>query len=483
MSHPRRALDLQTTGSAALDSILGGGIPVRSVVVVAGEPGSGKTVLTLQMLFAAAREGKSSLYFTTLSEPAAKIIQFMQLFDFFDADLLHERIEIADLGAAIRTGAASVVDVMQHKIDEREPAFVVVDSYRALLELLEAGTSPRTFTYDLACQTAAWGATTVFVGEYSRGEVALRAEFAIADGIILLGSEREELTSVRGLEVLKMRGLRYSSGRHFFDIGVAGLSVYPRVSAPFATDRQVGIGLADRAATGIAGLDDAVGGGWPRRSTTVVQGDTGTGKTLLALRFLLEGAAAGEPGVLFSLEETPGQLRTVAASVGWDLAKAEAEGLLTLVYTSPVELSTDRFLREACDAITHGGARRAVFDSLTSMGLGVPSARRFNELVYAIAKQLGDQGVTLVMTVEARELVGAGAACSDGVSFIADNLVRLTYVPGERGRARAITVIKARGVDHASDSRALVIGHDGLRVLPARVVDGRDPGRPPAERS
>ena len=82
-----------------LDTILGGGIPVRSVTVVAGEPGSGKTVLTLQMLFHQARQGKKCLYFTTLSEPALKIIRYMQLFSFFDADLIDERIVFVDLGS------------------------------------------------------------------------------------------------------------------------------------------------------------------------------------------------------------------------------------------------------------------------------------------------------------------------------------------------------------------------------------------------
>jgi circadian clock protein KaiC len=464
-SASKLALARQTTGAPPFDAILGGGIPAGSVVVVAGEPGSGKTVLVLQMLFAAAREGKRSLYFTTLSEPAAKLIRFMQRFDFFDADLLHDRIALTDLGDAIRAGAGTVIDVLQAKIDEVEPAFVVIDSYRALLELLENDASPRAFTYDLACQTAAWGATTVLVGEYARAEVAQRPEFAIADGIIFLGSEREELTSVRGLEVLKMRGLGYSSGRHFFDISEEGLIVYPRVSAPFASERQAGIDLDERAGTGIAGLDDAVGGGWPRHSTTVVQGATGTGKTLLALQFLVAGVAAGEPGVLFSLEETPGQLRTVARSIGLDLEAAEAAGLLSIIYTSPVELSTDRFLREAGEAVRAVGARRAVFDSLTTMGLGVPSTRRFKELVYAIAKQLGSERVTALMTVEAPELVGPGSVSVDGVSFIADNVVQLRYVASDRGRARSVTVVKARGLDHASDARALVIGRDGLRVL------------------
>ncbi|HXK29709.1 MAG TPA: RAD55 family ATPase, partial [Candidatus Binatia bacterium] len=85
MTEHTSTLEWLGTGSAALDAILGGGIPAQSVTVIAGEPGSGKTVFTLQALFHHARQGKKCLYFTTLSEPALKVIRYMQLFSFFDA--------------------------------------------------------------------------------------------------------------------------------------------------------------------------------------------------------------------------------------------------------------------------------------------------------------------------------------------------------------------------------------------------------------
>ena len=135
-----------------------------------------------------------------------------------------------------------------------------------------------------------------------------------------------------------------------------------------------------------------LGGGLPRASATVVQGGTGTGKTLLGLQFLLEGARNGEPGIHFLLEETPDQLRGIAHGLGWDLAGSSERGLITLSYTSPVELSTDRFLDRARQQIERLGARRAVLDSLTSMALGVPSERRFKELVYAITKHFRGAG-------------------------------------------------------------------------------------------
>ena len=95
-------LERLTTGSGAFDRILGGGIPARSVNIIAGKPGVGKTLFSLQMLFALARLGKKCLYLTTLAEPSLKLLQYMQQFSFFDESLLESSIVFADLGSVIR---------------------------------------------------------------------------------------------------------------------------------------------------------------------------------------------------------------------------------------------------------------------------------------------------------------------------------------------------------------------------------------------
>jgi circadian clock protein KaiC len=136
---------------------------------------------------------------------------------------------------------------------------------------------------------------------------------------------------------------------------------YPRVSAPLDVESQAGTSITERVRTGIAGLDDLLGGGLPRSSTTIVQGGTGTGKTLMGLQYLVAGAMEGEKGVFFTLEETPAQLRSIALGLGWDLAALEARDLLVIRYASPVELSTDRFLHDALTLVRELGARRAVF--------------------------------------------------------------------------------------------------------------------------
>jgi circadian clock protein KaiC len=457
-------LERHATGSPALDHILGGGIPARSVNVVAGEPGSGKTIFALQLLFHYARLGLKSIYFTTLSEPSLKLIAYLQQFSFFDAALLDEMIRIVDLGAALRRRdeGALLADI-DARVAQDEPVLVVIDSFKALSDMLPDAVRARSFVYDLAVQMAGWGATTLLLGEYTDAEMGRRAEFAIADGILRFGSRRVDLTSTRELDVLKLRGAAFVAGRHFFEIGPGGMSFYPRVRGPEgAADPRIPI--TERVPSGVAGLDRLLAGGLPRASATVIHGGTGTGKTILGLHFLVEGARLGQPGILFLLEETPNQLREIGRGFGWDLDGLEAAGQLRIIYASPVELSTDRFLDQARREVQRGGAQRAVLDSLTSMSLGVPSEPRFRELVYALNKHFRAAQVTSIMTMEAADLLGAAQLSGQGVSFAADNVIQLRYVEGEGRLERGVSVLKARGVAHATELCRLTIGPRGAEI-------------------
>jgi circadian clock protein KaiC len=459
----RVTIERLKTGSDALDRILGGGLPARSVNVIAGEPGSGKTVFALQLLFHFAREGKKSLYFTTLSEPAVKLVAFMQHFSFFQPALMNDLIQILDIGATVREGDVErTLTSITDRVEENEPDVVVIDSFKAVGDLLADRSRARIFVYDLAVHMVSWGATTLLVGEYLDDHVGTSPEFAIADGIVRFSSRRTELTAMRELDILKLRGSNYITGRHFFEIGPDGMTFYPRVRGPEAEDPPRR--LDDRVATGIAGLDRLLDGGLPRASGTIVQGGTGTGKTLLGLQFLIEGASRGEAGIFFSLEESRNQLCEVAASYGWDVAALEARGLLTIVYTSPVELSTDAFLDRARSLVERVAARRAVIDSLSSLALGVISERRFKELVYALTRHFRLADVTLMMTMEIAELLGSGLLSGYGVSFAADNLIQLRYVEVGARLERGLSVLKARGVRHGTEVRWMKIGARGIEV-------------------
>ena len=449
----------------AFDRILGGGLPMRSVNVIAGEPGAGKTIFALQMLFHQARQGKKCLYLTTLSEPSLKLISYMQQFSFFDESLIaSKRVVIADLGSVVRRkGPDETLAEITGRVEREEPAVVVIDSFKAMRDFLGDSPAVRTFVYDLAVHMSAWGAVSLLVGEYTPEEIASLSEFAIADGIIRLSNRRQELSAIREVEVLKLRGANVVTGGHFFEIGGDGLAFFPRVRSPEGPIAEPEA-LDERVPTGAAGLDEMLGGGLPRASATVVQGGTGTGKTLLGLQFLLEGARNGEPGIHFTLEETTNQLRRIAQGFGWDLRPLEERGLFTFSYVSPVELSTDRFLDRARQEVERLGARRAVLDSLTSMALGVPSERRFKELVYAVTKHFRAAGVTLNMNMEIADLLGSAQLSGHGISFAADNVIQLKYVEVEGCLERGVSVLKARGVRHATDVRRLSIDAGRIEV-------------------
>ncbi len=460
--NPGATIEMLSTGDEPLDAILGGGVPLRSVNVVAGTPGSGKTLFTMQTFFRLARRGMKCLYFTTLSEPAVKLIRYIQAFPFYDERLLDDAVRFVDVSTVLRTnGAEEAVSAIIARVEKEQPALVAIDSFKAIGDLMSEPVRHRTLVHDLAVHIATWGATTFLVGEYAANEIASWPEFAIADGIILLAYRPVELTAVRELSILKLRGANYVAGTHFLDITSEGVRFHPRVRAPEAGDHW---SAGERVTSGVRGLDALLGGGLPRGSATVVQGASGTGKTLLGLHFAMEGAHRGEPAALFILEETPDQLRQIARGFGGDPDALEARGALHLHYASPVELSTDRFLNEVRDRMTRIGARRVVLDSLTSLALGVLSERRFKELVYALSKHVRAVGATLLMTMEIPELLGSSVLSGHGVSFAADNLVQLRYVEAGGRLERAVLVIKVRGSNHATQAHHVDVDERGLCV-------------------
>lgn len=463
----RKKLPRIATGVQKLDHILDGGFPAQSVNVISGEPGAGKTIFTLQTVFEAARNGMKCIYFTTLSEPAVKLIRFMQLFDFFDDELLKESVVLADLGSVLRTqGAQAALMALTERVEDEDPALVVVDSFKAIHDLIKAG-ERRTFVYDLAVSMTGWGATTMLVGEYTEQEHLDLPEFAIADGIIQLRAARSGLTMTRELIVRKLRGSTFIAGTHFFDITPEGIDFVPRVRAPEIPEHVPepnASGQLKRMPTGVDGLDDILRGGWPAASTTVAVGGTGTGKTLIGLQFLMEGARRGEPGVLLALEEDPNQVRTTARGFGWDLKALEEAGLLAIRYIPPIEISTDRFLQDALSVVDSIGAQRLVLDSLTSLSLGAISDKRFMELVYVLTKHLRSRGITSMMNLEVTELLGTGKISGHGLSFAADNILYARYIESKGRLERAITVIKSRGIEHATELHDLKITGDGIEV-------------------
>lgn len=257
----------------SVDDILHGGIPKYAVTVISGGPGTGKTVLTQQLMFDNAKRGAKCIYFTTLSEPVPKLIRNMSSFEFFDENLVGHGFQFADIGTALRTGGPqAALDKVAEMVEAEQPDIVAIDSFKAIHDLAPDVESARLFVYDLAVQLSIWSVTSFLVGEYSIEDIHVSPEFAIADAIINIVYEQEELLRLREIEILKLRGSDFNSGRHFLNISSAGVRVYPRVGT---IPEEEHVELKQRIASGVPGLDELFHGGLLDGSATLIEGATG----------------------------------------------------------------------------------------------------------------------------------------------------------------------------------------------------------------
>ena len=135
-----RVIDRLSTGDAGLDQVLGGGLPVGSLIIVAGPPGSGKTILAQQICFSNATAERKAVYYTTWSEPHDKMVRHLEPFSFFDLDGLGDRVEFLHLaeqiGAESKDAFAAAADEILRRAFETKPVIIVIDSSKALHDIV-----------------------------------------------------------------------------------------------------------------------------------------------------------------------------------------------------------------------------------------------------------------------------------------------------------------------------------------------------------
>jgi circadian clock protein KaiC len=228
--------------------------------------------------------------------------------------------------------------------------------------------------------------------------------------------------------------------------------------------------------TGIDGLDQITGGGLPKRGATLVAGNVGCGKTILAMQFLVNGALLeNEPGVFVALEETNEELKLNFASIGINIQSLIDRGLLTLLNIDLKQDSLeepektdmgDWFIRLA-DAITSIKAKRVAIDIIDTLFQRISDNAILRQQLRGLFHWLKKLDLTVVCTAEA----GSRALTQRGMEeYIADCVIKLDYRVTEQLSTRRLRVIKYRGAGHPSDEFPFVIDNRGITLIPITSI-------------
>jgi len=450
------------TGVAGLDSLLGGGLAEFSFNIIAGAPGTGKTTLAHQMMFAMASPQRRALFFTVLGEPPLKMLRYQQQYAFFDSARLDDSIRFINLGDEVMKGdfdlvLARIVD----EVERFEPGLVFVDSFRSVAQAAkdsgQGSAVLQHFVQRLGMFLTSWQATTFLIGEYMAIDSEANPIFTIADGILLLMQSLHRNSMVRKIQVGKSRGQATVAGLHTFRITSDGVEVFPR-TLPHGTASGRGTACRTPSAGGM------MGGGLPAGYSLLVAGPSGSGKSLLATAFLAEGARVGEKGVVAAFEKSPGQTHNPR------LEELVDGGHVGVIETRALDLSIDETLYALTEMIRNMGAKRVVIDSLSGFELALaPTFREdFRESLHRMVAVLTAMGTTVLMVSELEDRYSDLRFSPYGAAFLTDAIIVQRYVELQGDLRRVMAVVKVRNSPHSHALRLYDITGDGIVIREPR---------------
>ena len=407
-------------------------------------------------MFHNASTDRPAIYLATVSEPLEKILRYGQTLDVFDPSAIGCSVIYLDLGQTLNEdGLECVLACVTELLRRHRPGLVVIDSFRALHTYAADPETFRGFLHELAGRLSVLPVTSLWVGEYHSAATSDAPEFAVADAIVSLGTDRVADRDRRVLSVIKLRGSSSLSGKHAYRLSSAGMRVFPRMADPVEPDRYHG--THERMSSGVPALDAMLSDGYYRGASTLVAGPSGIGKTLLALHFIFAGAHRGETGLIATFQENPTQLQRILQGFSWSLD----DPCIELMYRSPVDLYLDEWVYDLLDTAHRTGATRIAIDSLGDLHASSGDELRFREYIYSLLQRFARADISVVMTQEVPELFGVTKLSEYGISHLSDNVIMLQFLRGNSQLKCALTVLKTRGSSHQPGTHQFQITPQG----------------------
>ncbi|HYF57957.1 MAG TPA: ATPase domain-containing protein [Burkholderiaceae bacterium] len=456
-------------GVPGLDEVLHGGLLADRFYLVDGNPGAGKTTMALQYLLEGVRLGERCLY-VTLSETRAELIagaasHGWSLEGIEIVELITEDRELTgdDELAMYHPSEVELTETTRRVltlVERLAPQRMVFDSLSELRLLAQNSLRYRRQILALKQFFNGRGCTVLLLDDRTAEGPDLQLQ-SIAHGVISLDHRAPAYGSAqRQLRVVKFRGSDFVSGFHDFSIGHGGLSVYPRLIASGHRAEFVG----ERVPSGVQGLDQLLGGGIDRGTSTLLVGPPGTGKSTVALQYASAAAARGDHAAFFSFEESRSILLERAASLGMRIVPGAGPGQVLVRQVDPAEISPGEFACSVRESVERDGARVVVIDSLNGYLNAMPEDRYLNVQLHELLAYLNNHGVATFVVVALSGVLGMPSRAPVDASYLADAVMMMRMYEHEGRVHRAISVLKKRSGPHESTIRRLHLDASGLHL-------------------
>ncbi|WOD40597.1 circadian clock protein KaiC [Nodosilinea sp. E11] len=480
-SHPPGVRKIRTM-MEGFDDISHGGLPAGRSTLVSGTSGTGKTLFAVQFIYNGITEFDESGVLVTFEESPEDIIQNAYSFGWDLQRLVDEgRLFILDASpdpegqdVVGNFDLSALIERIQYAIRKYKARRVSIDSVTAVFQQYDAASVVRREIFRLVARLKQMGVTTVMTTERldEYGPVArFGVEEFVSDNVVIVRNALEGERRRRTIEILKLRGTTHMKGEYPFTITNDGINIFP-LGAMQLTQRSSNA----RVSSGVPTLDEMCGGGFFKDSIILATGATGTGKTLLVSKFLVDGCKSGERAILFAYEESRAQLSRNAYSWGVDFEAMEEQGLLKIICAYPESAGLEDHLQIIKTEISQFKPSRVAIDSLSALDRGV-SNNSFRQFVIGVTGFAKQEEITGFFTNTTEQFMGLHSITESHISTITDTILMLQYVEVRGELSRAINVFKMRGSWHDKGIREYTINSQGPDIKDSfrnleRIISG-----------
>jgi circadian clock protein KaiC len=456
------------TGIEGLDDVLGGGLTRGRVFLLEGSPGTGKTTVAMQFLIAGAAAGERTLYIT-LSETEDELrasaashgwtLDDVEIFELVPPESLLDENQQQSLLYSSDLELGETTQGIFQAFERAKPSRVVVDSLSEIRLLAQSSLRYRRQILALKHYFAGRNATVLMLDDLT-SETNDKTVHSVAHGVISLEEmARDYGAERRRMRVVKYRGRRFRGGYHDMVIETGGVRIFPRlVSAEHRKAFKRDVLPSD-----LAGVNALLGGGVERGSSVLILGPAGTGKSLLALTFVVGAARRGEPSAMFVFDEELSLLFDRALGLGIDLQKMVDAGELVIEQVDATEMTPGELSSRVRTCVEEHGARTVIIDSLNGYQMAMPEETQLVLHMHELLQYLNRQGATTFLTVAQHGLVGDMKSPVD-VTYLADTVILLRYFEATGRVRRAMSVVKKRTSRHEDTIREYRIGKEGITL-------------------